>query len=176
MSKEFVREFGFMFKYEHFNKDGELLWSQDWSPNQFTDDGFESMFDLYFRDEAAPTGFKVGLVKTGEALSQDDSIGDVVEPDNAGEGYARQSLDRDEYGFVTLALDNNDMQIVSDTVQFHNTDGAVAWEAVIEAFLEAEMAGTNVLVCWQELSTTRTLQPGDKMNVTMKMKGKQPTE
>ena len=170
------REFGFLFKYEHYNKDGELVWSQDWSPNQFSDDGFEHMFDLYFRGATAPTGFEIGL--TGSAPLQDDSIAQIgtKEIDNATEGYARQGVDRDDTasGFPTLALDGGDMQIESTTVQFENTDGSVAWDGATHAFLTAVMAGDDIFVCWQALSTTRTLQPGDKLNVTIKAKGKQP--
>ena len=176
LNKVNINEIGFLFKYEHLNKDGEVIWSQDWSPNQFADEGFYQMFDIYFRGcTTAPDAFKVGLVHT--ALYQTSTIVQITGVEVAGTGYARQTLLRatSTGGFQTLALSTGDMQIVADSVQFESTSADTAWTTASHAYLIAHMTGaTSQFVCWQALSTGRILQAGDKLNVTIKAKGKQP--
>ena len=163
-----MRELGFDYNFRHYDKNGNLLYNSGWLPNQVSDDGFELIYDVFFRGATAPTGFSIGLAKV--PISQDDSLDDVTEI--TGTSYSRQTVERSAVGFPTLALDSGDMQIVSKEVVFENT-GETAWDGATDAFLVADLA-TDVLVCWRALSSTRTLQPGDKLNVTMKIKGKQP--
>ena len=162
------KSLGFDFKFEHRNADGEILWESDWLPNHFTDDGIELMFDEFFRGADAPTKFMIGLNTAN--LSQTSSYTDLVEP--TGTGYELKDITRNNTGFPTLALDNNNMQIITAEVTFENTD-STAWTGVTDGFLAADLT-SNVLVNYRPLSATRTLQPGDTLSVTIQMKGLQP--
>ncbi len=160
---------GFDFKFIHTNKDGEVLYDSGFQPNQMSDDGFESMFDVFFRDATPPTGFEIGLTTSNP--SKDDSIGDLNEV--SGTNYSRQTVEKNSTGFPTLGLDVGDIQIETKQVEFENTNPSTAWDTATDGFLSAVMSGTDdVFVCWKALSVNRTLQPGDKLHVIIKQKGK----
>lgn len=165
------RGWGLDFQFRHTDKDGNVLHDSGWLPNHMTDDGFQLMYDVFFRDATGPTKFMIGLNTAN--LSQTSSQGDLSQV--TGTGYALEDVARSSAagGFPTLALDGGDMQITSTTVQFENTHGSEAWTGAVDAFLLGDLA-TNVLIAYRPLSTTRTLQPGDKLDVTIKIKGEQP--
>lgn len=166
-----MKQIGFDFAFTHTDARGNVLYESGWLPNHMTDDGFQLMYDVFFRGASAPTKFMIGLNTAN--LSQTDSLGDLSQV--SGGGYALQDVLRDASadGFPTLALDGGDMQLTSTTVQFENTHGSEAWTGAVDAFLLADLA-TDVLICYRPLSTTRTLHPGDKLDVTIKIKGEQP--
>ena len=165
-----AQELGLEFRYEHRNSDGELLSDSGWLENNMTDDGIEEMYDVYFRGAAGPDGgFEIGLNQSN--LSQTSSFGDLTEV--TGTGYSRKAVSRDNTGFPTLSLDNGDMQVSTLTVTFENTGGA-AWDGAVDGFLNSTDSGGETLICYRPLSATRTLQQGDTLDVTIKIKGDQP--
>jgi len=166
-----IREHGFDFKFEHIDKDGDSLYDSGWLPNHMTDDGFELMYDVFFRDATAPTKFMIGLNTAN--LSQTNSLTDLSEV--SGTGYSLQDVARSGAadGFPTLELDSNDMQITSTKVTFENTHESEGWTIATDAFLLADLE-TNVLMCYRPLTADRKLFPGDKLYVTIKVKGGQP--
>ncbi|SDM20675.1 hypothetical protein [Halarsenatibacter silvermanii] len=160
-----MREHGFEFKFIHKNSEGEVLNDSGFLKNHMTDDGFEQMYDVYFRGAAAPASFEIGLAQN--SLGQDSSIGDVMEV--TGEGYSAEGVSRDAAGLPSLGLDDGDIQVETATVQFENT-GESAWDSAVDGYL----ASDSELVCYRPLSATRTLQPGDTLDVTIRVKGLQP--
>ncbi len=171
--------FGFDFKFTHKNKDGEVLWQSDWEPNQMADEGFEQMFDIYFRGQATtPSKFQIGLVK--EDLDKDDTITEIIAKeieDILGDStYVRQDVERDDTadGFDLDMDENYDVEIISTVVEFINNHPTDAWTPATHGFMTAVTAGGDKFVCWKELSTTRTLQSEDQLNVQIRQKGKIP--
>ncbi len=170
---------GFEFRFVHTNKNGEVLYDSGFQPNQMADEGFEQMFDVYFREGAAPEKFQIGLATVNPA--QTTTLLTVAEVSNTGDGYERQDVLRDNSadGFPTLALDDDNMQIESKMVEFENV-GSGAWDTATDGFLTAVMDedypddNNDKFVCWKALTVGRILQIGDKLNVQIKQKGKQP--
>jgi len=162
---------GLDFRYVHKDSRGNIISDSGFMPNHMTDDGVEQMYDVFFRGAAGPDGgFEIGL--NTQTLTQTSSFADLVEV--TGTGYARQAVSRDNTGFPTLALDSGDMQVETKTVTFENTGGS-AWDGAVDGFLNStDAVDGEVLICYRPLSTTRTLQPGDTLDVTIKIKGQQP--
>jgi len=166
-----MRKHGFDFRFVHKDKNGEVLEDSGFMGNHVTDDGFELLYDSFFRGASAPDNFAIGLAQN--SLGQTDSLGDVMEV--TGTGYERQALERSAIGFPSLGLDGGDMEIESATVQFENTAEEGAWDSAVDGFLVAEGASIDdALVCYRPLSATRTLQVGDTLDVTIRVKGLQP--
>ena len=166
-----MRNLGLKYKFVHKDKNGNIKYDSGFLDNHMTNDGVEIMYDVFFREGDAPTGFEIGLAQNN--LSQSSSLTDITEV--TGTGYSRKTVTRDSTasGFETLVLDGGDMQIESVTVQFENT-GSTAWDDALDGFMASTGTGTEKLISYRPLSTTRTLQPGDTLDITMQIKGQQP--
>lgn len=164
---------GFNFRFVHKDAEGNVIEDSGFLPNHMTDGGIEELYDVYFRGGSVPdNGFEIGLNTL--ALAQTSSFIELVEV--AGTGYVRKAVTRDgtASGFPILALDVGNMQIETATVQFKNT-GVSAWDGAVDGFLNsADSIDGETLVAFRPLSITRTLQPGDTLDVTIKVKGQQP--
>jgi hypothetical protein len=169
------QQLGFDYRFIHKNHNKEILYDSGWEPNQMCDDGFEHMFDVFFRGATAPTNFKVGL--TSVAPSQSDSYADLTQV--TGDGYAEESLTCDNTGFPTLQLDSGNMEIISAEVEFENTNANIgnpsyAWDTATDAYLASVTSGSSIFISWKALSISRTLMPGDTLAVIIRQKGLQP--
>ena len=168
-----MRDLGFEFRFVHKDAEGNVKEDSGWLPNHMTDDGIEELYDVYFRGGSVPdNGFEIGL--NTASLSQTSSFIDLIEV--TGTGYAREAVTRDDTaaGFPTLVLDTGDIQIETLTVTFENT-GVSAWDGAVDGFLNStDSVDGETLVAFRPLSATRTLQPGDILYVTIKIKGQQP--
>ena len=173
MIRKAEERLGFNFRFVHKDAEGNVIDDSGFLPNHMTDDGIQEMYDVYFRGGSVPdNGFEIGLNTL--ALAQTSSFVDLVEV--AGTGYVRQAVTRDDTasGFPALALDAGDMQIETSTVQFENT-GATAWDGAFDGFLNStDSIDGETLIAFRPLSATRTLQPGDTLDVTIQVKGQQP--
>lgn len=167
------RPIGFEFRFVHKDAEGNVKYDSGFLPNHMTDDGIQEMYETYFQGDAGPdNGFEIGLNQA--SLSQTSSFANLNEV--TGTGYARKAVTRDgeATGFPTLALDAGDMQIVTCTVTFENT-GSTAWDGAVDGFLNSDdSVDDETLICYRPLSATRTLQAGDTLEVTIKVKGEQP--
>lgn len=153
-------------KFEHKNKDGEVIWDQDWTQNALADEGEEDILDVYFRGAAAPASFYVRLFN--DTPVETDSISDLTnEP--SGNGYAAQTIERSAVGWPTLALDSGDFRAVSKTVTFTASGGD--WDqSVTNLALTTSTDSSGLLVAYVALSATRTLTNGDSLDVTTAIK------
>jgi len=166
-----LAKLGFNFRFVHRDRNNNILYDSGFLPNHVTDDGFEMLYDVFFRGATAPTAFEIGLAQN--SLGKTSSIGDITEV--TGTGYSRKAVDRDDTasGFPTLELDQTDMQISSVEVNFENT-GETAWDSAEDGFLAS--TGEVALICYRPLAQTRTLHPGDTLDVTINVKGLHPPE
>lgn len=166
-----MRKLGFDFRFIHRDSENKIINDSGFLPNHMTDDGIEEMYAVYFQGAAGPdSGFEIGL--NTQSLVQSSSFADLLEV--TGDGYARKAVPRSAVGFPTLALDNGDMEITTHSVTFENT-GTAEWSGAVDGFLNSnDSVNGNTLVCYRPLSTTRTLFPGDTLEVTIKVKGQQP--
>jgi len=165
--------FGFDFRIIHKNPNKEVIYDSGWTPNQVSDDGFEHIFDTFFRAATAPTSFKIGLLTSN--VNQASSYNDLVALAPTGTGYAEQALTRNNTGFPTLTLASGDMQLISAEVTFENTGGS-NWTTVTHAYLSSVTGGSGVFISWEALSLSRTLGPGDTLGVIIRQKGRQSAE
>jgi hypothetical protein len=88
----------------------------------------------------------------------------------SGSGYARQEITRDNTGWPTLALDGGDFRVVSTTETFTAAGGTIG--PVTYAFLctNAATGTTGKFLVFNALSSSRTLNDGDSLDVTMRVK------
>lgn len=168
--------FGFDFRIIHKNPNKDVIYDSGWTPNQVSNDGFEHIFDTFFRGATAPTSFKIGLLTAN--VTQASVYTDLVALAPTGTGYAEQALTRNNTGFPTLTLDppsTGDMQITSAEVTFENT-GGTNWTTVTHAYLASVTGASGVFISWETLSLSRTLGPGDTLGVVIRQKGRQSAE
>ena len=169
-----MKNLGFEFKFVHKDSNGNVKENSGWLKNHMTNDGFEEMYEVFFRGDAGPDGgFEIGL--NTQSLTQSSSFNDLVEV--TGTGYSRQTVTRDDTnsGFPELNLSDGDMEIATTNVTFENT-GSTAWDEAVDGFLNSvDSTDGEILICYRPLSTSRTLQPGDTLDVTIKVKGQQPS-
>lgn len=138
------------FELKHYDKDGDLIW-QDEGPNSLADQGEESLLDVFFRNQNAPSGFELALYN--DTPIDTDKLSDLVgEPST--NGYARQSLTRDTTGFPTLALDAGDFMLTSATKTFSASGGS--WGPVTHCCLQTVGIGTPTGLTVTPVGTTGT--------------------
>lgn len=171
------KQLGFDFKYTHKDHTGKILYNSDWLPNQVADDGFEQIFDVFFRGATNPASFKIGLTTTDP--NRTDSYGDLDQV--SGIGYSEASLTRDVTGFPYLQETEGDIEIRTREVEFENAsvntgDPADAWDTATNAYIASVIGGSSTFIAWRALSASRTLMPGDVLTVTVRQKGLMPTE
>ncbi len=166
---------GFDYKIIHTNYKKEIIYTSDWLSNQFSDDGFEHIFDAFFRNGLQPDSFAVGLGITSSPI-QSDSYTDLNKL--TGDGYEEQTLNRNNTDFPLLEIDNNDIQISSKKVTFTNTNvnvgnPAFAWNSIVYIFLIANTDGDKIFISWKALPNSKKVLPGDDFNVIIQQKGRQ---
>jgi len=163
---------GFMFRVEHI-RDGEVIGFEDFSPNQMVNEGLDDIWNAYFKGSPAVPGdgeLYMGLYTNSGSLDQETELTDITEP--SGYGYARISVARSA---VTITEEDTPAQAYFTTDQKTFTASGGAWSTVYGGFLCIDRAaGSDVLICFDEFSTTRTLQDGDQLKVTVKGKRQNP--
>jgi hypothetical protein len=156
---------GLEFRFEHLDGDGNLLWSQDWTPNALADEGEANILDVYFRNQNAPAQFYLRLYNT---TPTETSTLSSLTGEPSGNGYAAQLVERSTVGWPTLALDAGDYQLTSKEVTFSASGGS--WGPVTYCVLATTSDNTGKLISFVALSQSRTLQAGESLKVTMKQK------
>jgi len=150
--------------FEHYDKDGNLIWEAD-SKNNLADEGEQWVLDSFLRGAAAPTGFYIRLYN--DTPVDTDSLSTLTgEP--SGNGYQAQLVEASSTGWPTLALDAGDYQATSKEVTFNATGGS--WGPVTYAVLATSSDNTGKLIAYVALSQSRTLNDGESLKVTMKIK------
>lgn len=159
--------------FQHVDKDGNVIWEQDFTPNILHDGGEQYILAQAFASGMTTYGTRASSLYLGldarATVAEADTLTNLSgEP--SGNGYARQALvttgtgasGQDFYINQPAAYYRAD----SKTVTFScNTS---AWTGVTRLFLTNASSGTTgILLCTVDLSATRTLQPGDSLNASI---------
>lgn len=151
-----------VYRFRHV-RNGEVIWSSDWTENALTNEGEQDILAVYFaKSKSAPTNFYIGLINDA-GIAETDTLATMAgEP--SGNGYARS-----ECTFGTPALDAGDYESVSTTETFTASGGSIG--PVTHAFLTNAASGTSGLfLVYVALSATRTLLDGDSLQVDIAVK------
>lgn len=145
--------------------DRDLIGSQLWTPNSLTDEGEKDILDVYFDDVAVRTTLYFRLYDDPAPLETDTLT--TLTGEVTGTGYDGVAVTRNT-DWTDPTLDAGDMQTVSSTKSF-NAGGT--WTSADQLVLSTVQNGTaGLFLAWSDLSTTRTLQNGDQLDVTMTVK------
>lgn len=175
------------FRYQH-RRDGKVIWAsgvgdldivefspeyfdlqiaQPFAPNALADEGEQDILGVYFRASTAPTTFYLGLLNS---TPTDTTTLASMTGEPSGSGYARQQITRDNTGWPTLALDAGDYRAVASVETFTAAGGTIG--PVTYAFLctNAATGTSGKFLVYNALSSSRTLNDGDSLDVTMRVK------
>lgn len=134
------------------------------------DEGEQQILDVYFRGAAPPAGFYIGLCNvTGGVVNMAETLTlATLTGEAAGNGYARQLIERSAVGWPSLALDAGDYMVTSSEESFVASGGSVG--PVNVAFLATSADNTGRLIAAVDLSVARTMAAGETLKVTQKVK------
>lgn len=150
--------------FKYFNKHGNLI-SEDIVENNLADEGEEAMLDVFFRNGTSYATFYIRLFN--DTPVDTDGLSDLIN-EASGNGYAAQSLARNDTDFPVLALDSGDFQVESLEQTFSASGGS--WGPVTYGILATSSDNTGKLIDYVALASSRTLQDGDSLKVTFKIK------
>lgn len=126
-------------------------------------EGLQFLLEAAFSEEqSVPANFYIGLC-TDASVAEDAALADLIEL--SGNGYARQTVASDNTDFTSAGAGTNDRKVTTKTVTFTASGGA--WSGAVHAFLATTIDDTGKLIAAAALSTTRTLQDGDSLQVSM---------
>ena len=149
-----------------YDKKGNLKWEDVDLHNALADEGEQNMLDQYFRNQNAPSTFYARLCN--DTPIETDALSDI-QNEPSGMGYSAQEIERSAVGFPTLALDSGDYQLTSKQVTFECTGSGNSY-TVTYAYLATTSNDTGKLVAFVALSQSRTLNTGDNLKLTVKIK------
>jgi len=175
------------FRYQH-RRDGRVIWAsgigdldvvefspeyfdlmreQPFTENALADEGESDLLAVYFRAGTAPTTFYLGLLNS---TPTDTTTLATMTSEPSGNGYSRQQITRDNTGWPTLALDTGDFRAVAAVKTFTASGGTIG--PVTYAFLctNAATGTSGKFLVYNALSSSRTLNDGDSLDVTMRVK------
>lgn len=113
--------------------------------------------------QSVPANFYIGLC-TDVSVAEDASLADLTEL--SGFNYARIVVPSGSVtGFTSEQAGTADWKITTITVEFEASGGA--WSGAIHCFLANTSDDSGSLIAVSALSATRTLQDGDKLQVSM---------
>lgn len=145
----------------------ELIRDQPFTLNALADEGEQDLLDVYLRGATAPTTFYLGLLNS---TPTDTTTLATMTNEPSGSGYSRQEIPRSGAGWPTLALDGGDFRAVASVETFTASGGTIG--PVTYAFLctNAATGTSGKFLVYNALSSSRTLNDGDSLDVTMRVK------
>lgn len=164
----YPRRVGLRWDFEHRSPEGDLLWEDRDVHNELTDEGEQSILDVYFRNGTAVATF-YGRLYNDTPVDTDTLATLTGEVTGTGYDPSTQAVwARNSTDWPTLALDSGDYR-VSGLQRSYVAGGA--WTAATVLVLASVATGTAGLhLAWVSLSTTRTLALNDTLNVTPRVK------
>lgn len=145
-------------------RDGKVLWEEE-VHNDLLDEGEQNMLQVYFRDEQLPVSFYLRLAY--DSIRETDTLSNIENEPSTG-GYTAQTLERSTVGFPTLEKHEGDYRVVSKLITFTASGGVIGPVNVM--YLATTTDNTGILVASISMSVARTLQSGDFLQVTIKIK------
>lgn len=148
---------------EILSAEGDVLWAEDWQPNFLTDEGEQSLLNVFYRDQANPTKF-LALLNMASPL-ETTTMATMTEAKAPGaDGYARQQLLGTDWS--APALSAGDHQVIAAEKSFGlvaNTAMTATHAAVVTA-----LTGTaGLLLQVIALSATSTIPVGQSFRYTL---------
>lgn len=126
-------------------------------------EGLQFLLEVAFSEEqSVPANFYVGLC-TDASVAENANLAALTEL--SGNGYARQTVASDNTDFTSAATGTNDRKTTTKTVTFTASGGA--WSGAVHAFVGTTIDDTGKCIAVAALSTTRTLQDGDSLQVSI---------
>ena len=150
--------------FKHYNKDGKLIW-EDIAKNDLAQEGGQSILDSYLRNQNHPPTFYLRLYN--DTPLKTDALSDL-QNEASGNGYVAAEIPRSTSGWIALALDAGDYQATSSEETFSASGGS--WGPVTYAVLATTSDNSGKHIAFVALSQTRTLQDGETLKVTLKIK------
>jgi hypothetical protein len=159
-----VREIGSM-DFRCFDRHGNLKWEELNRQNTLADEGEYMFLDVVLRNGTTPSNFYLRLFN--DTPAETDTLGSLTgEPTSYG--YAAQTVERNTTGWPTLELDSGDYRATSSTETFSASGGS--WGPVTYCVLATSTDSSGKLVSYVALSQSRTLQSGESLQVTYRLK------
>lgn len=163
-----MSEFGlFQAKATLVGPDGAVIWSEDdWHDNFVTDEGEQSTINVYLREQANPTKYLALLNMAGP--TDTTTMATMTETQTPGaNGYARQQVLNTDWG--APALDAGDMMSTASAKTFGPAAG-VAWTVTHCAIVTVASGTGGLLIAVNALSATTTVNIGQSLIITYRMK------
>ena len=170
------------YKYAHYNKNGQLLWAKgigdvehhgiykgtkehlealndrDWSLNTLADEGEEDILDVYFDAQAVRTSLFLRLYN--DTPTEADTLATLT-GEVSGTGYGAITVTRGTDWTAPVAATGTDM-----TQKTFTATGT--WTAATYLVVATVGTGTaGLLIAYDALAATRTLQNGDSLNIDL---------
>jgi hypothetical protein len=147
-----------LWKFEHVSPEGDILWSQGWTPNALANEGEQYVLETAFRGGTAHANFYIGLINDA-GIAETDTLATMAgEP--SGNGYARSLC---TFGATSLVGGDYETDSTQETFTSSGTIGPVD-----HAFLtDASSGTTGDFLAYVPLSTPRTMASGESLNVTV---------
>ena len=153
-----------VFELRAFDANGNLLWEED-VINGLADEGEQHILDVYLRAATGPVQFYVRLYN--DTPVETDTLA-LLTGEPSTNGYAAQLVERSATGWPTLAMDAGDYQATSSVETFSASGGS--WGPVTYVVLATTSDNTGKLISFAALSQSRTLNAGESLQVTYKVK------
>ncbi len=158
-----AREAG-VFSLACYDASGHLKWAET-AHNALADEGEQLFLDVVLRGATAPANTYLRLYN--DTPAETDTLSTLTgEP--SGSGYSAQALTSNATGWPALALDSGDYMAASATKTFTAAGGTIG--PVTYLVLATTSDNTGKLVSYAPLSTSRTLNDGDSLQVTYRVK------
>ncbi len=164
-----AKEYGY-FDFDAYDAQGNLIWSEHNVPNNLADEGEEYFLDVTLRNATEQPNFCLRLFN--DTPVETDTLAALTGEPSAN-GYAGQTVEQNSTGWPTLALDSGDYMATSSQETFSASGGS--WGPVTYAVLTTKSGAAcdntgNVLVSYAALSQSRTLNDGETLKITYKIK------
>ena len=160
-----IREIGEM-DFRAFDKNGKLLWEELKRPNSLADEGEYMFLDVTLRNGTAPSNYYLRLYNA--TPTDTSNLTSIAGSEASGNSYTAQTVERNTTGWPTLALDSGDYRATSSTETFTASGGS--WGPVTYCVLATSTDSSGKLVSYVALSQSRTLQSGESLQVTYRLK------
>lgn len=131
--------------------------------DEYCEEGLQHLQEVAYNEiQSVPVNYYIGLCEDA-SVAENANLAGLTEL--SGNGYAREAVASDNTDFTSASTGTNDRKVTTKTVTFTASGGA--WNGAVHAFLATTIDDTGKLVAVAALSTTRTLQDGDSLQVSI---------
>lgn len=155
----------------HFDRDGNLLW-EDKIQNMLVDQGEKAIVDTFYRNQEDTyfgSGTHLFYVGMYRGAVSESTILATVPGEPAGDGYARQSIERSTVGWPEISQDENkDWQVLSTEIYFEADGGDIG--PVDGYFIGTSDDNSGALIGIVAFKIERTIRDGERTTIQVQAK------